>query len=77
MDGSNKDVGLDNFNAGDGESKVGFSNMYSGDVIVMLVELMIVGGIDTNGGDDANCGDGDSKVDWGDNLDGGDSDKKR
>ena len=30
MDGSNKDVGFDNFNAGDGESKVDLGDVYNG-----------------------------------------------
>ena len=75
MDGSNKDVDLDNINAGDDKNKVNLPNVYtdSGD-------SNDDGGVDgltwddTNGADHANCGDADSKFVFGDDVDSDDGD---
>ena len=78
MDGSNKNVGLDNINAGDGENKVDLGDVYNGggdsndDVGVDNVF-----GVNTNGADDADFGNSDSKSDCDDDRgsgDGGDKD---
>ena len=73
VDGSIKDVGSDNVNAGDGENKVDLGDLYNGggnsndDAGAGNVD-----GVKTNGGDDADFGDGDSKFDCGDDRDSGD-----
>ena len=72
MDGSNKNVGLDNVrdgkeNPGDGEDKFDLDDVYNG---VGDSNDNIggddVGGANSNDGDDANFGNGDSKFDCGD-----------
>ena len=75
MDGSNKDVDLDNISAGDDKNEVNLPNVYtdSGD-------SNDDGGVDdltwndTNGADDANCSDADSKFVFGDDVDSGNGD---
>ena len=77
VDGSIKDVGFDNVNAGDGENRVDLGDVYEGagdsndDVGVGNV-----GEVNTNGGDDTDFSDGDSKFDCGDDSGSGDSDNK-
>ena len=76
MNGSKRDVGVDNVNAGDGEKKVDLGNVCScvGDKNDDI-GVDRVGWVNTNDGDDADCGDGDSKFDCGDDGDGGDGDE--
>ena len=78
VDGSIKNAGFNNVNAGDGENKVYLGDVYNGggdsndDVGVGNV-----GGVNTNGGDDADFGNGARKFDCGDDRgsgDGGDKD---
>ena len=77
VDGSNKDVGLDNVNAGDGENKVDLGDMYNGGGDSNDdVGVDDVGRVNTNGGDDADFGNDDSKFDCGANRGGGDGDDK-
>ena len=71
MDGSNKDVGLDNINAGAGTNKVDFGDVYSAGDSNLDDGVDNEGGVVTNDVDDANCRDGDHKADCSDNLDGG------
>ena len=62
MDGSNKDVGLDDINAGDGKNKVDLGEVYNGGGDSNDdVGVDDVGKVNTNGGGDAaDFGDGDS-----------------
>ena len=77
VDGSNKDVVLDNVNAGDGENKVDLGDMYNGGGDSNdNVGVDDVGRVNTNGGDDADFGNNDSKFDCGANRRGGDGDDK-
>ena len=77
MNGSNRDVGLDNFNVGDGENKADLGDVNSGgrdsndDVGVDDIVWII-----TNSGTDDNFGNGDSKFECGDDINGGDRDNK-
>ena len=50
MDGSNKNVGLDNVNGGDGENKVDLDDVYSGGG-----DSNDDGGVDDVGGVDTSC----------------------
>ena len=78
VDGSIKDVGFDNVNAGDGENKAILSDVYNGGGDSNDdVRVGNVGGVNTNGGYDVDFGNGDSKLDCGDDRgsgDGGDKD---
>ena len=75
MDGSKKDVGLDNVNACN--NKVNLGDVYSGDGDSNNdVGIDDVGGVSTNGGDNADFSNGDSKFECGDDRDGGDGDDK-
>ena len=77
VDGSNKDVGLDNVNAGDGENKVDFDDVYNGGGDCNGdVGVDDVGRVNTNGGDTAGFGNGESKFDCGADRDSGDGDDK-
>ena len=62
VDGSNKDVGLDDINAGDGKNKVDLGEVYNGGGDSNDdVGVDDVGKVNTNGGGDAaDFGDGDS-----------------
>ena len=71
MDVSNKDVGLDNINAGAGTNKVDFVDVYSAGDSNLDDGVDNEGGVVTNDVDDANCCDGDHKAGCSDNLDGG------
>ena len=62
VDGGNKDVGLDNVNAVDGENKVDLGDVYDGGGESNDdVGVDDVGGVNINGGDDADFGNSDSK----------------
>ena len=77
VDGSNKDVGLGNVNAGDGKSKVDLGDVYNGGGDSNNVRVDVVDGVNTNGGDDADFGNSDRKFDCGNDRssgDGGDKD---
>ena len=77
MDGSNKGVGLDNVNAGDGENKVRLDDVYrDGGDSNDAVGVDDVGGVSTNGGGNAGFGDSDSKLGCGDDRNDGDGDDK-
>ena len=77
MNGSNEDVGLDNFNVGDGENKADLGDVHSGgcdsndDVGVDDIVW-----VNTNGGTDDNFGNGDSKFECGDDINSGHGDDK-
>ena len=77
VDGSNKDVGFDNVNAGDGENKVDRGDVdndggnNNDDAGVDDVDR-----VNPNGGDDADFGNGDSKFDCGNDRGSGDGDDK-
>ena len=65
VDGSNKDSCLDNVNAGDGENKADFGDVYNdGGDSNDDVGVDDVGRVITNGGDDADFGFGDSNFDF-------------
>ena len=70
VDGNNKDAGLDNVNAGDGENKVDLGNVYNGG------DSVDVGRVNTNCGDDADFGNGDRKFNCDADRGGGDGDDK-
>ena len=77
MDGSNKDVDLDDVNAGDGEKKVDFADVYNGGGDSSDdAGVDDAGWVNTNGGDDADSGNGDSKFDCGADSGSRDSDDK-
>ena len=62
VDGSNKDVGLDNVNGGDGKNKVDLGDVYNGGGDSNNDDgVDDVGRVNTNGGDAADLGNGDSK----------------
>ena len=73
VDGSNKDVGLDNVNAGDGKNKVDFGDIYNGGGNSKDdVGVENFGRVNTNGSDDADFGNCDNKFDGGASRGGGD-----
>ena len=75
VDGSNKDVGLDNVNAGDGENKVDLGDVYNGGGNSNDdVEVDDVVRVNTNGVDDADFVNGDSKFECHANRSSGDGD---
>ena len=77
MDGNNKDVDLDDVNAGDGEKNVDFADVYNGGSDSSDdAGVDDAGWINTNGGDDADSGNGDRKFDCGADSGSGDSDNK-
>ena len=76
VDGSNRDVGLDDANAGDGENKVDLNVYNGGGDSNDDVGVDDVGRVNTNGGDSADFGNGDGKFDWVANRDDGDGDDK-
>ena len=64
VDSSNKNVGLDNVNAGHGENKVDLVDVYNGGGDSNDdAGVEDVGGVNINGGDDADFGNGDSRFD--------------
>ena len=72
MDGSNKDVDLDNVNAGDDENKVDLGGVYNGGGDSNdNVEVDDVGRVNANGGDDADFSNRDRKFDCGDHRSAG------
>ena len=77
VDGSNKNLGLDNVNVGDDENKVDLADVHNeGSDSNDDVGVEDVGGVNTNGGDDADFGIGDSKFDCGDDRNSGDGNNK-
>ena len=77
VDGSNKNLGLDNVNVVDDENKVDLADVHSeGSDSNDDVGVEDVGGVNTNGGDDADFGIGDSKFDCGDDRNSGDGNDK-
>ena len=74
MDGSNKDVGFDNINGGDGENNFDLGDVFSGSGDSKDDGDDDIDGVDTNGGDDTNCGHGGVKFDFGDDIDDGGGD---
>ena len=76
-DGSNKDVSLDNANAGDGENKVNLVDVYDGGGDSNNdVGVDDIGRVSTVGGDEADFGNGDTKFYCGTDRGGGDGDNK-
>ena len=72
VDGSNKDVDLDNVNAGDDENKVDLGGVYNGGGDSNdNVEVDDVGRVNANGGDDADFSNRDRKFDCGDHRSAG------
>ena len=75
MDCRNKDVGIDNINAGYGENKVDLGDMYNGGGDSSDdTGVDDVGRANTIGGDDADFGNGDTKFHFVDDRGGGDGD---
>ena len=71
IDGGNKDFGLDDSNAGDGENKVDIYDVDSVGDSNDDCRVNNVCVVDINGCDDSNCGDTDCKFGFADDLVGG------